>query len=372
MSKTTPEQKAAYAAKERERRAADKAWLESLPEEERERIKEERRAADRARRKAFKEKLSPEEVLRRKEEAKAYDTEKYQRDKQAFLLLPVDEQQAIKTAQREKNKRNWEINGKEYARREKERFEALSDEEKAEVLDKRAAYQREYRQKNLDSIRERNRKNQKERGHIYEANRKAKLEEMSEEEREQLKIEAREYQQAYYYANKERILAQKKDYYQRNRESILLNKCRYHIDNREHRNAYCREYYEKNALELNEKSRKWYLENHDHCLKRQREWKKNNYEKARASEKACEHNRRKAPGKLTTADIQDAVGASEGRCPYCICELEFGKIHIDHVIPLSRGGHNTRDNIVACCEDCNLRKNDKTPREFVLGLRYEF
>lgn len=58
------------------------------------------------------------------------------------------------------------------------------------------------------------------------------------------------------------------------------------------------------------------------------------------------------------------------RCPYCIKELVFGEIHIDHMQPLSRGGWNSRDNIVACCAECNLRKNDKTVKEFVFGLRY--
>ena len=35
----------------------------------------------------------------------------------------------------------------------------------------------------------------------------------------------------------------------------------------------------------------------------------------------------------------------------------------DHVIPRSRGGDTTWENIVAACNDCNVRKSDKLPRE---------
>jgi 5-methylcytosine-specific restriction endonuclease McrA len=192
------------------------------------------------------------------------------------------------------------------------------------------------------------------------------------EEQEKIRQALRDYQQAYYYANQEEILRKKKEYYYENRDLILVNKAQYYIDNKEARVAYNREYYAKNAIELNEKGRKYYEENHEKCLETARLYRLNNPEKVKACEKACDANRRGAPGKITSADVQDALEASEGRCPYCICELVFGKIHIDHVIPLARGGHNIRENIVACCEECNLRKHDKTPREFVLGLRYEF
>ncbi len=47
-------------------------------------------------------------------------------------------------------------------------------------------------------------------------------------------------------------------------------------------------------------------------------------------------------------------------CQYCGCpdELTF-----DHVIPRSRGGRTSWDNIVTACAPCNLRKGGRTPRE---------
>ena len=44
------------------------------------------------------------------------------------------------------------------------------------------------------------------------------------------------------------------------------------------------------------------------------------------------------------------------------------KLTIDHVIPRSRGGRSTWDNVVAACATCNRRKGDRTPEESGLRL----
>ena len=44
-----------------------------------------------------------------------------------------------------------------------------------------------------------------------------------------------------------------------------------------------------------------------------------------------------------------------------------GELTVDHVLPKSRGGKSTWDNLVAACRSCNLRKGDRTPEE--AGMR---
>ena len=53
------------------------------------------------------------------------------------------------------------------------------------------------------------------------------------------------------------------------------------------------------------------------------------------------------------------------RCAYC------GKAAstIDHVMPRSRGGKDTWENLVACCLKCNNSKGDRTPAEMAWSLR---
>jgi 5-methylcytosine-specific restriction endonuclease McrA len=56
------------------------------------------------------------------------------------------------------------------------------------------------------------------------------------------------------------------------------------------------------------------------------------------------------------------IDRDEARCVYCGCEPET--IHIDHRIPVSRGGKHDFDNLCVACEPCNLSKASLTPEEW--------
>ena len=47
-------------------------------------------------------------------------------------------------------------------------------------------------------------------------------------------------------------------------------------------------------------------------------------------------------------------------CQYCGSRDD---LTFDHLLPRSRGGHTTWDNVVAACSPCNLRKGNMTPAE---------
>ncbi len=55
------------------------------------------------------------------------------------------------------------------------------------------------------------------------------------------------------------------------------------------------------------------------------------------------------------------------RCQYCGDRLPAHDLTYDHVIPVSRGGVKSWENIVTCCVPCNRIKADQTPDE--AGLR---
>jgi 5-methylcytosine-specific restriction endonuclease McrA len=55
------------------------------------------------------------------------------------------------------------------------------------------------------------------------------------------------------------------------------------------------------------------------------------------------------------------------RCAYCLSPLTAAVR--EHMIPLSRGGDHSADNIVPACGSCNSAKGTKTPLEFISGLR---
>jgi len=48
------------------------------------------------------------------------------------------------------------------------------------------------------------------------------------------------------------------------------------------------------------------------------------------------------------------------RCQICGSTAQDGvKLHVDHIIPISKGGHTTPDNLRTLCDRCNLGKGDK-------------
>ncbi len=74
---------------------------------------------------------------------------------------------------------------------------------------------------------------------------------------------------------------------------------------------------------------------------------------------------------LTPEQWQEIVDRFESRCAYCGIELQKGsrskrhKLTQDHVIPLSRGGTHSADNVVPACPQCNTEKGDQTLDEWL-------
>lgn len=54
------------------------------------------------------------------------------------------------------------------------------------------------------------------------------------------------------------------------------------------------------------------------------------------------------------------------RCQYC--GRRGSDLTLDHVLPRSRGGATSWENVVACCRSCNARKRDRTPEEASMAL----
>lgn len=55
-------------------------------------------------------------------------------------------------------------------------------------------------------------------------------------------------------------------------------------------------------------------------------------------------------------------------CQFCALRLDSEDLTFDHVIPRSRGGKTTWENIVTACVPCNKKKSDRTPAEAHMHL----
>jgi len=55
-------------------------------------------------------------------------------------------------------------------------------------------------------------------------------------------------------------------------------------------------------------------------------------------------------------------------CQYCNTMPPRQKLTLDHVLPRSRGGKTTWENVVTACQKCNGRKGSRTPAEANMKL----
>jgi 5-methylcytosine-specific restriction endonuclease McrA len=61
----------------------------------------------------------------------------------------------------------------------------------------------------------------------------------------------------------------------------------------------------------------------------------------------------------------------DGLCFYCGGDTNSRAEHVDHFVPLIRGGSNARFNIVVSCQTCNCKKGGKLPLEFMGFLKFK-
>jgi 5-methylcytosine-specific restriction endonuclease McrA len=74
----------------------------------------------------------------------------------------------------------------------------------------------------------------------------------------------------------------------------------------------------------------------------------------------------RVPFRATAPLSRRAVFARDShRCQYC----GRGAENLDHVMPRSRGGEHSWENVVASCRACNARKEDRLPTECGMVLR---
>jgi hypothetical protein len=60
----------------------------------------------------------------------------------------------------------------------------------------------------------------------------------------------------------------------------------------------------------------------------------------------------------TRAFVMERDGAA---CVYC--GVNSGPMEIDHILPWSRGGEHSPENLTVACRPCNRSKRDRTPEE---------
>ena len=107
-------------------------------------------------------------------------------------------------------------------------------------------------------------------------------------------------------------------------------------------------------------SARFYAKNAEVRRAKSLEWHYANPEKASAQRSRRRARKLSAEGTHTAEDIQRIGDAQKWKCHWCGKPTKR-KYHVDHIVPLSKGGSNWPSNLAITCGYCNLSKHDSDP-----------
>lgn len=164
-------------------------------------------------------------------------------------------------------------------------------------------------------------------------------------------------------ANTDRKREKDREYRERNRDRVLENKRRWHRDNQQKvvKNVAC--WRKANPGKHRRHNQRYYVRHQAKINAYHRQYREQNPEKEKAKSQRRRAREQNAAGVHTAADIRECYMEQAGRCAYCGMPV-YDDYHVDHIIPLARGGTNWPENICIACPNCNLEKGDKTLAEW--------
>lgn len=132
-----------------------------------------------------------------------------------------------------------------------------------------------------------------------------------------------------------------------------------------------RRYREVNPERKAANARRWRQAHKEQNREINKRWRKENADKWHAI--ARENHRwfrtRREGGEVyevTERDLTRLLRRQDGLCAYC--HTVPGEWHVDHVIPLTRGGQHSIGNLAWACGRCNRSKRSSTVTEWLMRL----
>lgn len=179
---------------------------------------------------------------------------------------------------------------------------------------------------------------------------------LSEEQKEK----ARQRSRAWYAKNRERALEKSREWRFENPEKHRQKAMNYYMANKDACIETRKAYYKKNKEKMDAWHKEYEAENKD----KRKAWRIANRELKRL----LENNRRlKIVGVLSKGIVGALMDQQKGLCNGCKSNLSVTRYHMDHIIPVSRGGKNIDSNIQLLCVKCNLSKGAKNFDEWQKG-----
>lgn len=189
---------------------------------------------------------------------------------------------------------------------------------------------------------------------------------MTEDERKQ---RARDKAKAYYEANREKCIADRKAWAERNRERVRQNQKRWRDANKERAKEIRRKWAEANPDQVREINQRYYQNNKERISRQAKLWRQANPEKWALILKANRHKREARKRGLPCFHVINKDLRRLLSSPCAVPGCKRSDIQIDHVVPISRGGSHGIGNLQPLCGSHNAAKHARLWIEFRVYLQ---
>jgi 5-methylcytosine-specific restriction endonuclease McrA len=162
--------------------------------------------------------------------------------------------------------------------------------------------------------------------------------------------------QAYNQDHREELNQHARGYRLANPDKVLASKEAYKMTHREEIKEYTRSYRQSNPDKLAAASRAYRQSNRDKLAAASHAYRQMNREKV-LDWIACRRARKLAATvePVSRARVYERDG---GRCHICHKKVQTKGWHLDHLIPLSKGGEHSYRNVAVACPKCNMSRSD--------------
>lgn len=155
------------------------------------------------------------------------------------------------------------------------------------------------------------------------------------------------------------------------KEANRLRQLDYAAKNREQERLRAAEWRKNFPDKDREMHRNYYIQNRDKVRAASKAHRLANIEAYREYNRQYKHAKRAGGGKLSRGYLKRLMAEQNGLCLACGCDLSVMGHHLDHKIPLSKGGLHCDENVQLLCPMCNRRKSDKDFDGFLAQLKRE-
>lgn len=162
-------------------------------------------------------------------------------------------------------------------------------------------------------------------------------------------------------------LAENASWYAENAERHAENGRAWDLANPEKRVSYSRKYRKSNPEKAKESYQSWNAANPEKRAEIYKAYRTANPEKFAQKYRNRRAKKKSSGGSHTASDVLAIFESQRGMCANCPNKLiKSGKnrYHVDHIVPLAKGGSNDKYNLQCLCPGCNLRKSAKDPLDW--------